>query len=163
MPSLLDMSSTSSKGGRLSDLTLGMSKAPSPRKAYGYEIREPYEDEHQYFKENPRVAGMATDDGRIIVNKHSGLKPIEQDALIKNEASRLLMREKGYKFDFDVTPEQMAPFQAMGDEYSKPENYHHLQSTILARIISGDPSAGNVTPQQQQWANRIRAELEARR
>ena len=129
---------------------------------YGYETRAPYEAERQFFMENIEVTGMATEDKRIIFNPYSQLTPEQQDSVGKNEAARLFMREQQYPFDFDVTPQQRSPFEAMDSLYVKPENLYHLQSTILGRIISGDPSAGDITPEQQAWADKILPLLEAR-
>ena len=123
----------------------------------GYEIRKPYASEDKYFKENPNVAGMATEDGRIILNPYSKNKPDEQQAVARNEAMRLWMRQNKLEPKFVVTPEQLAQFK--GTEYAKPENRTHLKHTIIARILSGDPSAGNVTEMQRKWAEYVSSQL----
>ena len=129
-------------------------------KVYGYEIRDPSESENSYFKQNPNVTGMAADDGRIILNSFSGMSPESQRSVAGNEATRLYMRDKGYKFDFPVPQASQAPFK--GTVYADPENLHHLQSTIIARGVVGDKSAGEITPAQQVWVNRIKSEMSGR-
>jgi hypothetical protein len=129
---------------------------------YGYDTRTPSESERQFFMENITVAGMATEDMKIIFNPYRQLTPKQQRSVGENEAARLFMREQQYPFDFDVTPQQRGPFEAMDSPYAKPENLYHLQSTILGRILSGDPSAGDITPEQQAWADKILPLLEAR-
>lgn len=132
-------------------------KKADVKRVMGYEVRKPYESEDLYFKKNPSVAGMATEDGRIILNPYSKNKPEEQQAVARNEAMRLWMRQNKLEPKFTVTPEQMAQFE--GTEYAKPENLTNLQHTIIARILSGDPSAGNVTEMQRKWAEYVAAKL----
>ena len=123
----------------------------------GYEVRKPYSGEDKYFKENPGVAGMAAEDGRIVLNPYSKNKPEEQAAVARNEAMRLWMRDNKLEPKFNVTPEQLKSFE--GTEYGKPENLLHLKHTLIARILSGDPSAGNVTEMQRKWAEYVSSQL----
>lgn len=120
---------------------------------FGYEVRKPYPSELNYFKKNPKVSGMATQDNRIILNPYSGISPEQQKSVAKNEAIRLFMRSKDYNYDFDVTPEQLSSFK--NTEYAKPENMKSLKQTIISRILTNDPSAGNITPAQRKWASTI--------
>lgn len=132
-----------------------------PKSVFGYEVRDQlYPGEHQYFRQNPHVSGMAADDGRIILNPYSQLQQHEYDAVAKNEAARLFFRENQnrFKFDFDPTPEQ---FEAFRNTPYQNDPYN-LRATIISRIISGDPSAGNVTTRQQQWADWIQEQLNQR-
>lgn len=68
------------------------------------------------------------------------------------------MRERKFPYDFDPTPAQRATFR--GTPYERDE--HELRSTILARGLTGDPSAGKLTPRQQQWVQWLRPQLEER-
>lgn len=121
--------------------------------AHGYNIRNPYPGEDEYFRQNKNVAGMAAEDGNIVMNPYSGINEQEKQGVIKNEALRLHMRDKGMEFGFPVTDEQKAPFA--GTPYGAPENINALRSTILSRILTGDPSAGNITPEQRIAAARV--------
>lgn len=165
-----DFASNNKVNGMVSRGNIDLTKQPIVKntdklkamdKVYGYEIREPNEIENNFFRENKDVAGMATDDNRIILNSFSGLTPENQRSVAENEATRLHMREKGYKFDFPVPQVMQNPFK--GSIYSKPENLHHLQSTIISRGVAGDPSAGEMTPAQQIWVNRIKSEMLSRK
>ena len=129
-------------------------------RVYGYERREPYPGEADYFKANPHVGGMAAEDNRIVLNPHSKLSPQEQQAVARNEATRLYLREQKWPLDFELTPEQRASFQ--GTPYGDPAHADDLKQTLLARLVSGDPSAGTPTARQQEWANWLKGTLEGR-
>lgn len=130
-----------------------------PQTIYGFEIRSPYQGELQYFQKNPQVAGMATEDNRIILNPASGLSDQERMAVAQNEALRLFMKQKKFQPEFDLTDEQMKFFQGMGAAYAKPENKMAARHTVLARIMSGDPSAGTPSPAQMQAVQKLKAML----
>lgn len=125
-------------------------------KVFGYDMRKPSKEESDFFKESG-VPGYAADDGTIVIDPDSKLTPEQRDALAVNEASRLFMREQGYKFDFDLTPEQSVQFK--DSVYGKPGNENHAKSSIIGRIISGDPSALNATQEQLNWAERVKHSL----
>ena len=126
------------------------------RKVYGYEIRDPFDSERSYFRQNPNVAGMAAEDGRVTLNPYSRLTAQQQDAVARNEAARLYIRDRKLDFDFDPTHEQQRSFA--GTAYANDP--YNMRATILARIISNDPSAGQVTPRQQEWADWIKTQLQ---
>lgn len=128
-----------------------------PETVLGYALRKPYAGEDEYFRANPNVAGMAAEDGRIVLNPHSKNSAEGQRAVAKNEAIRLWMRENKTAPDFELTPEQMAQFE--GTEYGKPENALNAKHTIIARILTGDPSAKKPTEAQLQWAERVRRSI----
>jgi hypothetical protein len=128
------------------------------KKVWGYDIRDPYDSENYYFQKNRNVSGMAADDGRIVLNPFSKLQPHEFDAVAKNEAARLYMREKKFKFDFDPTPEQMQSFS--GTAYENDQD--NMKATILARALSGDPSAGPLTKRQKEWVDWLLPQLDGR-
>ena len=130
-------------------------------KIYGYEVRSPYQSELLYFHNNPHVGGMAAEDGKIILNPISTLKPDEQMAVARNEAARLYMRENKLTPNFDITPEQKASFA--NTEYGSAQNEPHLKSTIVARILTGDPSVGAATQQQKEYASWLQSQLDLRK
>lgn len=132
----------------------------SPQTVYGYPMRAPYQGEQLYFLNNPHVAGMATDDRRITLNPFAALTDPERQAVARNEAARLYLRDVQAQPDFALTPEQQLLF---GDTlYGQPEHEMALKHTILARLLSNDPSAGIPTPHQQEWADWLRHSLEGR-
>ena len=116
----------------------------------------------EYFKKNPTVAGMAVGAGlngydgerRVMVNPYSGLNPEQRKGLVENERLRHFMDETKPELKFNPTNKQLESFR--GTEYGKPENLGKLRETIVARILTGDVSAGDVTPEQRKAADLIR-------
>lgn len=120
--------------------------AGGPDGLFGYKIRDQlHPGEDRFFKENPGVAGMAAETGDIILNPYSP-KSVNRDAVARNEALRLYMRDKNIAPDFAVTDAQRAAFK--GTPYENDDAA--LKATIAARIYSGDPSA-RATPEQREW------------
>jgi hypothetical protein len=102
---------------------------------------------------------MATEDGLIILNPYSPLSPEEKRAVAMNEAARLKMRSGDVgRPNFEMTPDQRDFFQTIrrGSPYGAEQD---IRETIVGRIISGDPSAGNVTQQQRDYAEKVRGLL----
>jgi hypothetical protein len=62
--------------------------------------------------------------------------------------------------EFDVTPEQAQSFA--GTPYGKPGSEPYMRQTIAARVLTGDPSAKNFTPEQKQFADELLKKLNAR-
>jgi len=117
----------------------------------GIQERQPYPSENDYFRGNPHVGGMAAQDNRVVLNPYSSLNPQELDAIRRNEAARAYMRMHDIQPTFEMTPEQQATFAG----YS-PDPLDQ-RSTIAARMLSGDRSAGNYTPDQSGFVNLLRA------
>jgi hypothetical protein len=112
----------------------------------GYGVRKDlYPGEDTFFRENPTVAGMASESGHIILNPYSGPE-VDRDAVAQNEAFRLYLRDRKLKPDFPVTDAQKKSFA--GTAYAKDENA--LRETIAARVYSNDPSA-KATAEQKKW------------
>ena len=122
----------------------------------GYEIREPYEGEISYFEQNPEVAGMAAEDGRITLNPYTDISPEEKMSVAKNEAIRLWMRENNVVPVLKLTKDQKKMFE--GTEYGEQGNEKFLKQSIVARILSGDPSA-NATKHQFDQAKKIEKKM----
>ena len=122
-----------------------------PKGVYGVGVRDQlYPGEEQYFKANPHVAGMAADDDKIIMNPFSTLKDSEKQAVMMNEAARVHMRRNYDAPRFDLTEDQLS---RLGN-YSKDMN--DVRQTIAARILSGDPSAGQPTADQLDYVQGLR-------
>lgn len=127
---------------------------------WGYPVRSQlYSGEDSYFRQNRHVTGMAADDGHIILNPYSMLPQAQRESVLRNEAARLYMREKQFKYDFDITPEQRSAFR--GTPYANDD--YALSATILARALSGDPSAGTLNQRQKEWVEWLLPQLNNRR
>ena len=126
---------------------------PQSKSVYGFPVRAPFGGELEYFRANPHVAGMAGEDSSIVLNPFSPNTPEQQQLVAQNEAVRLWLRKNKVEPKFPVTPDQFASFK--GTEYGKPENIDHLRQTLIARMMTGDPSAGGVTGDQRAFAENI--------
>lgn len=115
---------------------------------YGVEQRDPYESELEFFKKNPSVAGMASEDNRIVINPFSKLSERELDAVRMNEAARVYVRTMKLP-RFSLTKEQSETLSGTAYESAPSAD---RKATLIARIISGDPSAGNATDEQKSVA-----------
>lgn len=104
-------------------------------------LRDPYPSELKYFRDNHNVAGMATEDERVIFNPYSKVHPTSSGAIYKNEAARIFMRNSKNRPKFKLTDEQIKKFKDYGNEQD-------IRETIIGRLISGDSSSGLATPEQ---------------
>jgi hypothetical protein len=128
-----------------------------PADMLGYAIRQNlFPGEDSYFKSNPHVAGMAAETGDVILNPYSPAG-VNREAVARNEAFRLHLKNRNAAPDFAVTDEQRSAFKGTAYE----NNDHDLRSTLAARIYSNDPSARS-TPEQQQWVQRFLSESQGR-
>ena len=113
---------------------------------FGFPIRQQlFPGEDAYFKSNPTVGGMAAETGDIILNPYSS-PDVNRDAVARNEALRLLMRQQNVTPDYKLSQEQLQAFK--GTPYATDQDA--LRASIAGRIYSGDPSA-QATPQQRDW------------
>jgi len=117
----------------------------------GYSLREPSKEEILWFIENPNITGYASEDGCIVINPCTTLKKDEIEWVCINEALRLFMRDQKIKPRIRLTKRQLNFFKGTAYE----GNLIETKQTIIARIISGDPSAQNITPAQRIAANKI--------
>jgi hypothetical protein len=125
--------------------------AARPASVYGVDVRNVYPGEDKYFKDNPHVSGMAAEDNKIILNPYSNLSEKQKQAVMMNESARVHMREG--KMDaprYDLSPEQASSFSGYGN------NLEDQRQTIAARILSGDSSALQATPEQLEYVGRLR-------
>jgi|TARA_R100000750_G_C2299182_1_gene78079 hypothetical protein len=112
--------------------------------------RPPTKSELKFFKENPTIAGRATEDQRITINPFSPLSKDALDAVRINERARVFMRQKKIFPRFEVTPEQL------NSVVGKEGSIDAIRQTIVGRILSGDPSAGDITIEQADFADHLR-------
>jgi len=122
---------------------------------FGYPVRDATDSELKFFKSAPDTAGYAAEDGYIVLNPISKLTKAQKVSVAQNEAARLWMRENNFDPKVKLTQEQIESF--IGTPYEG--NSTALRQTIISRIISGDPSAGNVTDEQKAHAEWIRSRL----
>lgn len=116
--------------------------------------RSPYQSELDYFKANPTVTGMATEDNRVIINPYSNLTEAEKNSVFQNEKARIIMRtnEKA-KPKFSLTDEQKKFLDGNTYKYASPQD---RAATIAARILTSDPSAGKPTKEQLEFVDKLK-------
>ncbi len=121
-----------------------------------YPIADPAGGEGDYLRANPNVSGMAVPgDGVIVLNPHSRLSGSERALVALNEAARLHQMDNGMIHSFALTPAQQSFFD--GTPYAtRPQMARH---TVVARMLSGDPSAAPYTPEQRSAASGVLAGL----
>lgn len=121
-----------------------------------------------YFRKNPKVAGMAwggglngspKDEPRVIVANPFNAqiaKPEKMQGLLKIEAARHLMDETGYTPEFDLSEEQQEWRKNLG-KYADDDLA--AKQTVISRIMVNDRVPG-VTPEQKAEAMRFNALLD---
>ena len=114
-------------------------------------FRNPYESEINYFKSNPTVGGMATEDNKIIINPFSSLSDQEKNSVSLNEYGSILIRTvPNLKPTFKLTKDQE---NFLNSNSYKNSNEQDRLDTIAGRLLSGDPSAGTPTIEQLKFIN----------
>ena len=132
-----------------------------------YPTTTPDPDTDKWFKANPGTTGMAMGGGlndspkdeprTVMLNPYSKLTKEGRAGVETNERLRHFMDETGYDPKIEPTQAQIDFFK--GTEYGKPENRKYLGQTIAARILTGDDSAGDITPAQEAAAMRLQQEF----
>lgn len=134
-------------------LTASTAEAEDLKQSKPSNIREPYKGELDYFKKNPNVAGMATEDNKVILNPYSKLSEKEKQSVIVNETARIKMRSKEFEPTFELTKEQI---KYLDSTSYKDASDKDRKATIAARILSGDPSAGKPTAEQLKFVETLK-------
>ena len=121
---------------------------PISKKYLGIAVRTPSASELIWFRDNQEVAGFASEDQKIVLNPFRRFSQAERNSICINEAYRILMNRLHIVPEIKVTSEQRKFFR--GTAYENNEGA--LKQTIIARISSGDPSAGRATAEQKGYA-----------
>jgi hypothetical protein len=131
--------------------------------AQRYSEREPYPSELKFLKDRPDVGGMATEDNRFIINPYSPLSDEQKNAVRLNETSRLWMRnsDESERPNMRLRRSQKKAFNTMQNGRPYSQNPQDIKETIIARIISGDASAGKTTRKQRKYAERLKSKIES--
>lgn len=126
------------------------SLAATARSFAPIKMRAAFADEKEFFKNRPDVKAMAGEDDNVVLNPFIQISPKDSASLFKNESARIQMDRFGLAPRFSLTEKQRKIFKdyARGDENA-------IRQTIIARILSGDESAGDITDEQKREATRI--------
>lgn len=117
----------------------------------GVQERVPYPGEVDFFKSSG-IPGYAADDDQIVMNPFNRSPVASRDAVRMNEAARVRIRQTGAP-TFDLTPDQTNYLNSI--PYYSTASDQDRKSTMAGRLISGDPSAGQGTPDQQNYVNNL--------
>lgn len=118
----------------------------------GVQMREPTETEKTFFRDRPEVAGMAAEDGAVILNPFSTLGEDQKRQVSINEAARVVMARDQLNPTFSLTDEQKTGFS----NYGTPQN---IRETIAARLLSADPSAMAPTQDQLSFVDLLKQKM----
>lgn len=96
---------------------------------------------------------MAAEDGAIILNPYSSRTPDEFFGVAQNEGIRQYLKKNKIEPNFKLTKEQ--------ENYYKKIGYPQegIMGTHISRILTGDPSLGEITPEQQNYADWLKTQL----
>tara|TARA_R110000868_G_scaffold407157_1_gene688320 strand:+ start:87 stop:533 length:447 start_codon:yes stop_codon:yes gene_type:complete len=127
------------------------------------ERKELYPGEDAYFKANPKVGGMAAEDNKVIINPYSPLNDDQKNGVRLNETSRLWMRnsDESERPNMRLRRSQKKAFNTMQNGESYSQNPQDIRETIIARVISGDASAGKTTRKQRKYAEKLKSKIES--
>ncbi len=95
--------------------------------------RTPFVSEQAYFASAPNVAGMMTEDQKVILRPE--LQGQARDSVKRNEIIRLMLQK--YMPTSQLNPAQQQMFQ--GTPYQNDQQ--NAMRSVFARGASGDPSA----------------------
>jgi hypothetical protein len=122
---------------------------------YSYSERGLYPVEEKLFKERTDVAGMATEDNRVIINPYSPISKDMKDLVRTNETARLAMRNGYPRPDFELTPKQQEFYSTIQNGKPYSEDLQDIKETIAARVMTGDDSAQDYTKEQEMYADKL--------
>jgi hypothetical protein len=107
--------------------------------------RDAYSGEDEFFRGNPAVAGYAADDGNVVINPYSPLPEDATQSVALNEAARHTQWNQGVLHSFPLTDGQ-EKFFSRTPYAEQPQQAKH---SVVARLISDDPSAAPYTDAQK--------------
>ena len=124
--------------------------SPYLGEAAGVPIRPPYESENNFFSSAPHVAGYASPDGAVVLNPYSTIGDAGRRSVAINEGVRQQLRgmPDGIRPNVELTQAQRQSF--LGSYSPNPQD---ISDTVIARILSADPSVGEISPEQYAQAS----------
>jgi hypothetical protein len=127
------------------------------------ERKELYPGEDEFFKANPYAGGMAAEDNKVIINPYSPLSDEQKNAVRTNETARLWMRnsEESERPHMRLKRSQKKAFSTINNGNAYSQNPQDIRETIIARVISGDASAGKPTRKQRKYAEKLKSKIES--
>jgi len=113
-------------------------------------LRNPWPAEKKFFRTRLDVAGLAAEDGAVVLSPYTALSDKQKRIVAQNEAARVfMMQNQKLRPTFRLTKRQKESFAAYGPLQA-------VRETIAARILSGDPSALKPTSQQLLFVKKLK-------
>jgi hypothetical protein len=128
-----------------------------------FPVREKlYPGEDTYFKDHPEVGGMAAEDNSVILNPYSKLNDAQRGSIVKNETARLWMRNspQSERPSMRLRGSQRKAFDTIANGKPYSQDTQDIRETIIARVVSGDTSAGKTTRKQRKYAQELSKKIE---
>lgn len=125
----------------------------------GKNLRKPTLSEQSYLLRNPKVAGMATEDSKVVFNPYfqAIANPAQKQSLYAIESARNAMKTDDTWKQVQVTDEQKGFLTSLyGQQFAPSTNYYAdnpdlAKQTVLSRIVGGD-TMGNASYTNEQKA-----------
>ncbi len=115
------------------------------------QVREPTDSEIEFFRKSSHIPAYAAPDDAIVFNPFVNLTAQQRKGMILNEGARIYMRQNKIDPEFDISPAQkLAPWAQ--EYYSKGGGDKDVKASIVGRLLSGDASVGEASPEQIDWA-----------
>jgi hypothetical protein len=153
-------------GRQWMDIAKGVNPAPrdsSVEQSFGFKVRRETDEEREFFRKRPDVAGYAAQDNAIVVNPYNEnmRDPRNRKGLVNNEGARLYIRSRNYKAaDLpDLTKDQRKFLMGLpspsgqGTGYSSDEL--DLRATAIARYIGQEENFPKWSDEQIAFARSL--------
>lgn len=126
--------------------------------------RQPTPSEYGFFSQNMNVPGYAAPDNSVVLNPFTAfaLHPGMKQAIMANELARIAMRTGLIpQYGGGLTRSQAQTLNAT--PHYQNASHQDRVNTILARLLSGDPSGGKATKKQREYVDRLRLTVQGMR
>lgn len=124
--------------------------------------RQPTPSEYKFFFENSGVPGYAAPDNRVVFNPFTLPDPRMRQAIMANELARIAMRTGLIpQYGGGLTRSQNQTLNAL--PYYQTASQQDRINTIMARLLSGDPTGGKGTREQREYVDRLRMTVQGMR
>jgi hypothetical protein len=124
--------------------------------------RKPYPSEYQFFFQNAGVPGYAAPDNQVVFNPFTMMDPRMKQAIMANELARIAMRQGLIPpYRGGLTKQQTQTMNTT--PYYQTASHQDRVNTVLARLLSGDPSAGKGSKKQREYVDRLRLTVQGMR
>ncbi|MBC8550252.1 MAG: hypothetical protein H8D23_11465 [Candidatus Brocadiales bacterium] len=128
---------------------------------FGFNIVTNFPNQDRFFRDNKHVAGMfEPETNSIHLNPFNKFTDEQKSAVARIEGFRGFMSVNNIVPNFELTKKQKKSLKGTGEDFEN-EGGKFARQTIASRILVGDESALDVTPEQRKEVDRIVAQFKA--